>query len=240
MRVATWNLFHGRSVPPTRADLRPAFEAALAAQAWDVCGLQEVPPWWAAPLGAATCASVRGARTSMVRSLAAGAQASIHLRDPERLKAGGAGANVLLVRPSAGVIDQHRVAVVRRLPMRRVMHAVRLVRPFGRGIWIANLHAHNEPESAAAADVQAALRIAAGWAGDERLVLLGDLNLATPQGLAAVEGFAWIHGHRVDHLVGRGLRSGGDAVAERLSGAPGIGLSDHRFVAVDIADADDP
>jgi endonuclease/exonuclease/phosphatase family metal-dependent hydrolase len=237
MRVATWNVFHGRTVPPTRAALLPVFGAAIAAQPWDVCALQEVPPWWAAALGAQAGASVRTTRTSVVRSVAVRGQEAIHTRDPERLESGGAGANVLLIRPTGGVIDQHRTAVVRHLPHRRVMHAVRLVRPFGRGIWIANLHAHHRPEAAAAADVIAALRVAAGWAAGERLVLLGDLNLAAPQGLAAVEGFAWLHGHRVDHVLGRGLRSDGGEVAERLDAAPGITLADHRFVAVDIADA---
>ena len=46
MRVLTWNLFHGRAVPPAGRDLRGEFAAALAGWDWDVALLQEVPPWW--------------------------------------------------------------------------------------------------------------------------------------------------------------------------------------------------
>ena len=46
LRVLTWNLMHGRSVPPAGRDLRAEFTAALAGWEWDVALLQEVPPWW--------------------------------------------------------------------------------------------------------------------------------------------------------------------------------------------------
>lgn len=236
MTVASWNLFHGRTQPPTRANLLGAFGAALAEHPWDVCGLQEAPPWWAVPLGRQLGASVRSARTSLVRGALPGLQQAVHDRDPERIGVRGAAANVLLVRPGAGRIDQHRVAVLRHLPQRRTVHAVRLVRPHGRGIWIANVHTHNRPESLAAADLVRALRIAAAWAGDERLVVLGDLNLVAPQGLAAVEGFAWLHGHRVDHVLARGLRADGGAYADRVQPRPGLTMSDHRLVGVRVAD----
>ncbi|MDO9355143.1 MAG: endonuclease/exonuclease/phosphatase family protein [Solirubrobacteraceae bacterium] len=237
MTVATWNLFHGRTQPPTRANLLGAFSAALAEREWDVCGLQEVPPWWVAGLAAGTGSSARMARTSLLRSAWPRAQAAIHDRDPERIGVRGAGANVVLVRPEAGRIDQHRMAVLRRAPQRRTLHAVRLVRPRGRGIWIANVHTHNRPESQAAVDLVRALRVARGWAGDERLVLLGDLNLTHPQGLASAEGFAWLHGQRVDHVLARGLRSDGGAYADRVQPRKDRTMSDHRMVGVRIADA---
>lgn len=237
MTVATWNLFHGRTQPPTRADLTAAFGAALDGAAWDVVGLQEVPTWWPVALGRATGASVRSVRTSLWRASCPGAQAAVHRRDPEWIGVHGAAVNALLVRPDAGRIDQHRAAVLRRAPQRRTLHAVRLVRPGGRGIWIANVHTHNKPERSAAADLRLALRIAAAWAGDERLVLLGDLNLTHPHGLARVEGFEHLHGHRVDHVLGRGLRSAGGAYAERVRLRPDVTMSDHRFVGVRIADA---
>jgi endonuclease/exonuclease/phosphatase family metal-dependent hydrolase len=255
MRVATWNLFHGRSQPAVHANLAAAFAAALgdgpsasteersvagpAPGAWDVIGLQEVPPWWPAALGREVGASVRVVRTSLLRSAAPRTQAAIHRRDPEVLGARGAAVNALLVRPAAGVIDAHRVAVLRRGPQRRTMHAVRLVRPSGRGLWIANLHAHNRPRNAAVADVREALRVAAAWAGTERLVVLGDLNLpeADAAAVATNAGFAWLHGHRVDHVLGRGVRADGHASAVRIA-LPGVGtLSDHRLASVQIADA---
>ena len=50
LRVLTWNLKHGRAVPPAGRDLFDEFAAALAGWEWDVALLQEVPPWWPAPL----------------------------------------------------------------------------------------------------------------------------------------------------------------------------------------------
>lgn len=237
MTVATWNLFHGRTQPPTRANLTQAFAAALGAAEWDVCGLQEVPSWWPVALGEQVGASVRVARTSLVRGAARGAQRAVHRRDPEWIGVRGAAVNALLVRPGAGRIGEHRVAVLRRAPQRRTLHAVRLVRPHGRGIWIANVHTHNKPERTAAADLRLALRIVAEWAGDERLVVLGDLNLSHPQGLARVEGFEHLHGQRVDHVLARGLRAAGGAYATRVQLRPGVTMSDHRLVGVRIADA---
>ena len=61
MRVLTWNLFHGRAVPPAGRDLAREFAAALAAWEWDVALLQEVPPWWPPALGRA-CGAACGAR----------------------------------------------------------------------------------------------------------------------------------------------------------------------------------
>src|SRR6185369_6435905 len=52
VRVLTWNLFHGRSVPPSGRSLTSAFAAALAGWEWDVALLQEVPPWFPPLLGA--------------------------------------------------------------------------------------------------------------------------------------------------------------------------------------------
>src|SRR5438270_138694 len=46
MRVLSWNLFHGRSLPPSRSGLAEPFARLIAAWEWDVALLQEVPPWW--------------------------------------------------------------------------------------------------------------------------------------------------------------------------------------------------
>ncbi len=53
LRVLTWNLMHGRSVPSARRDLLDEFGAALHGWEWDVALLQEVPPWWTAAAGQA-------------------------------------------------------------------------------------------------------------------------------------------------------------------------------------------
>ena len=57
MRVITWNLFHGRSVPDTPRSLLEEFGSTLAAWEWDVALLQEVPPWWPGPLARVSGAS---------------------------------------------------------------------------------------------------------------------------------------------------------------------------------------
>ncbi len=232
MAVCTWNLFHGRSRPATHADLVDEFAAALAKHPWDVCGLQEAPPWWTPELATRLGASARSARTSLLRGVLPAVQEWVHRRDPETLGVNGAGANVLLVRPQAGEIVDHRVATLRRLPQRRTMHAVRLRRPSGEHWWVANVHTHNKPESKAAADTIRALGILGEWAGGEPAVLLGDLNLAAPQGLVRVEGWEHLAGHRVDHVVGHGVRADGDAFSEVLRRPSGEELSDHRIVGL--------
>ena len=64
MRVLTWNLMHGRSVPGAGRDLLADFADALAGWEWDVALLQEVPPWWPAALGARLGAEYRTVLTS--------------------------------------------------------------------------------------------------------------------------------------------------------------------------------
>jgi hypothetical protein len=46
VRVLVWNLFHGRSLPPSRHELIGDFAARLAGWDWDAAFLQEVLPWW--------------------------------------------------------------------------------------------------------------------------------------------------------------------------------------------------
>lgn len=247
IRVVSWNLFHGRSQPPQRANLLPTFAGALAAEPWDVCALQEVPPWWPAELGRRLGASVRTTRTSLLRASCPGAQEQIHRRDPERIGVRGAGVNALLVRPAAGEIIAHRAARLRRVPQRRTMHAAALLQPGGDVIWFVNLHTHNRPESQAALDTLLALRLARSWAAgrqgtsgqpEDRVVVAGDLNLKVPAGLVRLEGFDHLHGRHVDHILGRGVRLAGDAVATRVHAWPGgPALSDHRLIGATLGAA---
>jgi endonuclease/exonuclease/phosphatase family metal-dependent hydrolase len=256
LRVASWNLFHGRSQPAVRGDLLPAFAGALGAHAWDVCALQEVPPWWPAELGRRLGASVRTTRTSLLRASLPAAQAAVHRRDPEVIGVRGAAVNVLLVRPSAGVIVDHRAARLRRAPQRRTMHGVKLATAGGERVWVVNLHAHNRPEQAAERDVRLAIDVARGWAtssverdagsgavghGDARttpLVLVGDLNLKAPPAreLAASVGLTHVHGDHVDQIVTLDLARVGRPFAHRMHLAPGgPALSDHRFIGATLS-----
>lgn len=213
LRVVTWNLFHGRAVPPSNADLLGAFAERLAGWEWDVALLQEVPPWWPAPLAAACGAAERHVPTS--RNAVLPLRRALARRWPELTKSNGGGANAILVR---GEIAAHAHRRVRRWPERRVVHAVR----DGDGRWFANLHASTHPPRARG-DAVVACAAALTWSARAPLVFGGDLNVREP----ALPGFTLLGGHGVDHVLARGLRLAGPAeVLDRG------GLSDHAPVRV--------
>jgi endonuclease/exonuclease/phosphatase family metal-dependent hydrolase len=234
MLVLTWNLFHGRSEPSAGRALTAEFAAALASWEWDVALLQEVPPWWPPALAAASGASWAAALTSRNELLAL--RRAIAVRAPDLIKSNGGGANAILVRGGAGGavaagpgpppdcgqgIEEHREAVLRWWPERRVMHAVRLAD----GTWVANLHAQVHSEVHAQADVARASAMALSWAGDAPVILGGDMNTRAP----VAPGFSLAGGHKVDHVLVRGLHAEGRA--RTLPHAP---LSDHAPVLVEV------
>jgi len=221
MRVLTWNLYHGRSVPPSGRDLLPEFTTALAGWDWDVALLQEVPPWWPPRLGAACGASARTALTS--RTLGLPVRRWIAERWPDLIKSGGGGSNAILVRGRA--IAEHRRATLRWLPERRVVHGVRLA---GSGVWIANLHAQVRTERGALEDLAKAARAARGWAGAAPVVLGGDCNVPVPR----AQGFAYAAGRGVDHVL---VRGGPAAVGPARVLPRQGGLSDHPPLLVELA-----
>jgi endonuclease/exonuclease/phosphatase family metal-dependent hydrolase len=217
VRVVTWNLFHGRAVPPAGRELLSEFAAALARWPWDVALLQEVPPWWPAPLARACNADQRHALTARNQLLPL--RRLLAERWPDAMKAQGGGANAILVRGAA--IAEHRALVLRRWPERRVAHGVRLAG----GAWTVNLHASAHVAARAQADVDRARAAALEWAGGGALVLGGDLNLRRPR----VEGLAHVAGRDVDHVFTRGLRRSVPAtVLDRGT------LSDHAPLAVSL------
>jgi endonuclease/exonuclease/phosphatase family metal-dependent hydrolase len=227
MRVLTWNLFHGRAVPDRPGSLLEAFAERLGGWPWDVALLQEVPPWWGAPLGRATGASARTALTS--RNWLLPLRRLVAERHPALLGSWGGGANVILVRPPAGAIAEHRRRTLRLVPERRVVHAVRLAG----GAWVANVHGQGHGEARAQADLAGAGRAVAGWAGGAPAVLGGDTNTfhpVDPPGLAHMGGF------RVDHVFAHGFRPR-DPHHRRTLPDRG-GLSDHAAVLVDLVRED--
>ena len=96
LRVLTWNLFHGRSVPSAGRDLFEEFSAALAGWEWDVALLQEVPPWWTAGLATRLGAEPRQVLTS--RNTLLDVRRAVATRAPDLIKSHGGGANAILVR----------------------------------------------------------------------------------------------------------------------------------------------
>ena len=218
LRILTWNLFHGRSVPDTPRSLLPEFTERLAGWEWDVALLQEVPPWWPVPLARAAGASARMALTSRnfllpLRRLIADAR-------PDLTRSWGGGSNAILVRGQE--ITDHRVRPLRLLPERRVAHGVRLAD----GTWVTNLHAQAHIEAHARADLELAAATSLAWADGAPIVLGGDCNL---RGTPAVNGFEHLARHSVDHIFGRGMRAVG-----RGQTLPRGNLSDHAPLAVTV------
>jgi endonuclease/exonuclease/phosphatase family metal-dependent hydrolase len=219
VRVLTWNLFHGRTVPSSgRSQLR-AFAAMLDGWEWDVALLQETPPWWPEPLGQACGASQRRVLTS--RNWLLPLRRAISDRNPDLLKANGGGCNAILVR-GQDVLD-HRTLRLTWLPEARWAHGVRLPG----GTWVVNLHATTNAPVRAMKECRHAATVAHDWAGRASLVLGGDLNL---KGRPELPGLEHVAGNHVDHILVAGLRPAGRAqVLDRGT------LSDHPPVVIDLA-----
>ena len=217
MQVLSWNLFHGRAVPAAGRPLALEFARALAGWAWDVALLQEVPPWWPAPLGAACGAEAHLALTS--RNAGLPLRRAIAARNPDLLAAAGGGCNALLVRGSR--VLEHRTQELTRRPERRVMHGVRLDSG-----WVVNLHASTHPPEQRRADLLGAAETALEWAAGAPLVFGGDLNSTQP----AMPGLTHVGGHHVDHVFVAGGVTG-DGV-EVLDAAP---LSDHAPIRAELS-----
>jgi endonuclease/exonuclease/phosphatase family metal-dependent hydrolase len=220
MRVLTWNLFHGRAVPPAGRDLRAEYAAALAGWDWDVALLQEVAPWWPPALARACDADARSALTS--RNALPALRRFVAERAPDLIKSNGGGANAILVRPTAGPIAAHRSVLLRRWPERRVCHAVAL----GGGLWVANIHAQVHSVERAQADIERAAAATLAWARGGPALLGGDFNVPDP----VAAGFERLAGHGVDHVLGHGVRAlGAPDVPDRGH------LSDHAPLIVTLS-----
>jgi endonuclease/exonuclease/phosphatase family metal-dependent hydrolase len=218
MLVLSWNLFHGRSVPPVHHDLLHEFSMRLAEWRWDVALLQEVPPWWSRALAHAAGAEQRTAMTSRNSLLAL--RRAIARRDPELAKSNGGGCNAILSRVP---VAEHAALRVRVWPERRVAQLARL----GDGVCVANLHA-SARVPLAEDELRRLWEHAQRFAGERPLIVGGDLNLRTP--LAPSPGIAHVARRDVDHVFARGLAAVGHAevLPRDLSlGGRRVELSDH-------------
>ncbi len=225
MRVLTWNLFHGRSLPPSRAALLAQFAAKLADWEWDVALLQEVPPWWPQTLAHASGAEQRSALTS--RNALLPLRRAVAERSPELIKSNGGGCNAILARVP---ISEHSTRRVRLWPERRVAQLVRLPD----GTCVVNFHASTR-RTRAEQELSRLWEQAHAWTGEARrpLILGGDLNLREPR--APGTAIEHVAAHEVDHVFARGLASVGEAeLLDRYArlGNQRCELSDHAPLRV--------
>jgi endonuclease/exonuclease/phosphatase family metal-dependent hydrolase len=217
-RVLTWNLAHGRAVPPAGHYLLDEFSAALASWEWDLALLQEVPPWWPPLLAGAANAGQRSVLTS--RNALLPLRRAVATRWPDVIKSNGGGANAILAR--GGVIAEQRTLRLCLLPERRRLQAIRLED----GTWVGNLHATVRDDAAARRESLLAATTILGWAGGAPVVLGGDFNVRSLE----LPGLEKIGGHDVDLVFAAGFeRAGGPDVL------PHDRLSDHAPVLVELA-----
>jgi endonuclease/exonuclease/phosphatase family metal-dependent hydrolase len=225
MLALSWNLFHGRSLPPAGRDLAAEFESLLASWEWDLALLQEVPPWWAHALARAADAEQRRALTSRNSLLAL--RRVLARRRPDLIKSNGGGSNAILAR---GKIVEHRSLRLRSRPERRVAQLARLAD----GTCVANFHASTRVPLAED-ELERLCARALAFAGERPLVLGGDLNLRKP--VARDARLALLASRDVDHIFARGLEAVGRPVLlDRRVALPDgtVELSDHPPLRVEL------
>ena len=145
VRVLTWNLYHGRAVPPAgRVAAAASSRPRSPGWEWDVALLQEVPPWWPARARGARAAPTQrhGADLAQLAAAAAPRGRERATRPPEvqrRRRERDPRARGAIARAPLAVL-------LRRRPSAASSHGVRLAD----GTWVVNLHAqHTPPERGA-------------------------------------------------------------------------------------------
>src|SRR5688572_1373557 len=149
MRVLSWNLYHGRDLPPDPAlftrrsrllgrrevgathaqvnrPLLDEFAGVLDRLEWDVALLQEAPPRWFAELARRTRS--HGLRVLTSRNWWPALQGRLADWNPDLIASSEGGSNQLLVR-RPGEILEHRRLTLTLWPERRRMQWARLQLP---------------------------------------------------------------------------------------------------------------
>jgi endonuclease/exonuclease/phosphatase family metal-dependent hydrolase len=194
LSVLTWNLMHGRAVPPAGHDLFEEFATALEDWEWNVALLQEVPPWWPALLGPRLRADWRLVMTS--RNFGLALRRAIAVRWPDAIKSNGGGCNAVLARGTSSIAER-RTLMLALAPERRWLLGVRL----SSGTWVGTLHLTGGIERAAAREAGIAAAAMVEWSAGAPVVLGGDFNLRSVE----LPGFEPAGGHEVDHILVRGI-----------------------------------
>lgn len=247
MLVRTWNLYHGNSSPPGRAnELERMVRLATEDRPEALC-LQEVPAWALPRLADWSGMTALGdvAQRPTLGPLPSTPRVGRRLTavNPGLLRSAFSGqANALLttlevlgrwrcVLNPIGVRRRARLGLLERLAWakeRRVCQAARLRLPGGSTAIVANLHATSGDPRATAVEVERAASFATRLAApDEPVVLAGDFNSAPD--LAAFGFDAPRDG--IDHVLVRGVAAGEPrAWPEARRRLDGVVLSDHAPV----------
>jgi endonuclease/exonuclease/phosphatase family metal-dependent hydrolase len=233
LQIRTWNIAHGRDVPPDRGHrhlrrkLLDQMAALIVEQSPDIILLQEVPVWAGSLLREAT-----GMGVTLAPAYGA------HLPDLVRTQIEGQ-ANAVLYGPDLLLVSARRVQLNAHHRLRgepRIAQLVRLRhRSAGRELALANVHADwgdNRHQ------LERAGFVLERFARGAPMVLGGDLNAGPKSAsLRALAARGW-NGESVDPGIDRilvqGLRMERPAVRwppERrdlvLNGGPPVRLSDH-------------
>jgi endonuclease/exonuclease/phosphatase family metal-dependent hydrolase len=269
LTLLSWNVYHGRDAPPGRGlrtwqslllrreehddtyvqvnrQLRAEFAALIGTAQWDVCLLQEAPPYWDAALAQATGAASYVTLTS--RNWLAPVRERLARWNPDLMGSWEGGSNITLVRPPWRIAGASRSLPLNPLPgrglrERRHMSFVRM-RDEGRDVCVANLHLTAGSRPQAEREAERAAATALRWAGKAPLVLGGDFNVRPRQtdvferlqreyGLAAPTS-----ADAIDHLLARGLeviRPPAQWRLQRRELEAGVGLETRRLVLSDHA-----
>ena len=247
MLVRSWNLYHGNTSPPGRANYLERMVRLASEDAPEVLALQEVPAWALAHLAGWSGMTALGdvAQRPMLGPLPSTAEVGRRLTalNPGLLRSAFSGqANALLttlevlgrwrcalnprgVRRRAGVDALSRFAWAKE---RRICQAARLRLPDGETAIVANLHATHGDARITVAEVERASSFATGLAAPgEPVVLAGDFNTAPDLGAYGLDE----SGSGIDHVLVRGLPAGEQRAwpAERRR-LDGVLLSDHAPV----------
>jgi endonuclease/exonuclease/phosphatase family metal-dependent hydrolase len=234
--VRSWNLYHGRTHPPTSKLYLEQMVRLVTGDAPDLVALQEVPLWAVRRLEHWSGMQASWAMT--MPALLGPLARHVTDADPERFRSSLTGqANALLVNPHFETGRHRRIVLNPQLPRRnrvfgehtRVCHSLEVERGAER-LLVANLHASNDPDPLlVGAEID---RAASFLSGGDPCVLCGDFNVRRH----TVPGFSEpIEG--VDQVLVRGLEleRGPEAWPAEKRGRNGLVLSDHAPVEAVIA-----
>jgi endonuclease/exonuclease/phosphatase family metal-dependent hydrolase len=172
--VRTWNVYHGRTSPPSRRLHLEEAVRLVTQDAPDIVALQEVPPWALPGLTAWSGMRAYGEQTK--RSLLGPLAQFLQRLDPIHVRSGLTGqANVLLIGPRLELVSSGDSLVLnpgsRR--ERRIYQAVR-IRVAGRPILIGHFHATNGDTRSARAEIN---RVGELVEAEGSCIILGDFNV---------------------------------------------------------------